>query len=302
MSTSSSRATFVTSAVACTRDHRPSEACAYRVAWAINPHMRPGTGDPVEAAKEARRLAAALHAEGAQTIELPFVHGAHDSVFTKDAALLLEGPRGRRALLARPANAERAAEPAARARSLEALGFEIVTAPRNTWEGGDVAVLPDGKGLLLGHGLRSDRTAAAWLEIRTELPVVPLELRDPHLFHLDMALTVLPDGTVLACDEVFAPGALRELERWDGVRDVVRIPRAEALAFGLNVVPVGEAVLCPADAPTVEAALRRRALRPVRVELREFQLAGGSAACLVARVHPDAREAARVERRDSAVA
>ncbi len=154
-------------------------------------------------------------------------------------------------------------------------------------------MLPGARGALLGHGLRSSARAASALELFLDAPVTPLELKDPHLYHLDTALTVLSDGTALVCTEAFTQEALHTLERTEGITRVLPVPRSEALGFGLNLVEVGTRVLVGAQAPRVEALLRSLGRRPVRVRLDQFHLAGGSAACLVSQVHQPAPALAR---------
>src|SRR5689334_21168372 len=95
--------TFVVSAVHCAADHLRGARCAYRVAWSINPHMRVGAADPRRARAQHRALRDALVREGARLVDLPFVHGAYDSVFAKDNAVLAGGAGAQnapRALLA----------------------------------------------------------------------------------------------------------------------------------------------------------------------------------------------------------
>lgn len=275
---------FAVSELCCPKEHARSSECAYQVAWSINPHMRVGQVSWRRAAAQHRALKAALTEAGARLLPLPFVHGAFDSVFAKDSALLAHHRGQGMALLAAMRHPERRGELVARARALEARGFEVMESPPVYLEGGDVQVLRGA--VLMGHGLRTSRRAAGVLEAFFELPVTPLELRDPHLYHLDTALTVLEDGTALVCREAFTEESLAALERTRGVREVVAVPREEALGFGLNLVQVGRTVVVGGSAPTVEAALRERGYAPVVVPLEQFHLAGGSAACLVARVHP----------------
>ena len=100
-----------------------------------------------------------------------------------------------------------------------------------------------------------------------------------------MALSVLSDGTALACRDAFTAESLRQLHAHPAIARVVDIPRDEALRFGLNLVEVDGAVVMGSRAPTVEQAVTARGFRLVHTPLPEFQLAGGSAACLVARIH-----------------
>ena len=285
--------TLAVSALSCT-DHAVEHDCQYQVAWAINPHMTIGAVEFRAAVAEHEHFVRTLEELGATIIRLPFVHGAYDSVFTKDSALLLSRRGIRRALLARLRYPERQREQAARAAFYERYGCEVVCeAAGPSWEGGDIVMLPSGEGMFLGHGWRSGREAASWLERHADVPVWPLELCDPHLYHLDMALTILPDGTALVCESALTPEAMRTIERSPGIRHVVRVPREAALAFGLNVVPIGDTIVCGRHVPGVEAVVTELGYRYHVVPLEQFHLAGGSAACLVATVHRDPQEARR---------
>lgn len=281
------RPTLAVSALQCD-DHLHARECRYQVAWSINPHMAIGAVDFERAAAEHAAFVSALAATGAQLLKLPFVHGAYDSVFVKDPALLLVR-RGRgKALLARFQHPERRQERTARAQAYEQQGYEVTTddqAP--TWEGGDVVMLPSGEGLFLGHGFRSHFAAAAWLERHAGVPVWPLELSDPRLYHLDMVFTILPDGTGLVCPWGLTARSLRVLEQVRGVRRLIRVSRESALRFALNLVAIGDTVVLGSHDPPVEAIVKALGYRCVVVPLRQFHLAGGSAACLVANVHRD---------------
>jgi N-dimethylarginine dimethylaminohydrolase len=280
--------TFVVSKVACAERHGDGRECSYQVAWSINPHMRIGSVDFARAELQASGLRAALSREGARVLDVPFVHGAYDSVFTKDAALLFTR-RGRLcALLAKQRFEVRRREREARAKALGELGFHVSDADGAVWEGGDVVILPDGACALLGYGPRSDRRAAEWLSRELDTPVLPLELVDPKLFHLDMALAALPDGTILVSEGALAPSSLRTLQTVLRGREIVCVPSADALAFGLNLVPVGRAVILGGPVPRIDRLLRAKGFSPVAIPLDEFHAAGGSAACLVARMHEEA--------------
>ncbi len=276
--------TFAVSAVCCHDDHQRERRCRYQVAWSINPHMRVGSVDFKRAHDQHRSLRNALLRAGAQLINVPFVHAAYDSVFVKDSAVLVQRGENLQALLCMPRFSQRRSEQLTRAATFYRLGFTVHEPPSVPLEGGDVVMLPDG-GALLGYGLRSDLGAVACLEKLLGAEVTPLELRDPHLYHLDTALAALSDGTVLLCPDAFSPAALRLLERRRSVRRIDYVPRQEALDFGLNLVQVGTAVLVGGTAPHVQSLLSQRGFHPITVPLDQFQLAGGSAACLVAQVH-----------------
>lgn len=279
---------FVVSAPRCAGGCRldaRSGACSYRVAWSINPHMVVGSADPARAVRQHASFVRTLLRNGAQLSTVPFVHGAYDSVFAKDSAILIKDGPCLRAMLAHPLFGERQREQESRRRALEALGFDVRAAPDAPLEGGDVALAPGRACAFLGHGFRSSKRAAKCLEAFLGVPVVALRLRDPALYHLDTALALLRDGTTLVCEEAFTPSSVRRLRAHvDG--DVVRVGKDEAVRFGLNLVELGRTVVSGADCPAVANALRARGRNVVVAPLGEFHRAGGSAACLVAPLYP----------------
>lgn len=280
-----SRCHFLVSQPRCDgRCDRNDDACSFRVAWSINPHMKIGAVRTEVALQEHAVFVRALEAEGATVTSLPFVHGAFDSVFSKDNAMLLERQDGTvEALLARPKYPERRVEQAARAHELRRAGIVVGgTAP---FEGGDLVMLPDAHGCFLGHGFRSDPAAAKDIAAFLDRDVVCIELRDPRLYHLDMALAVLEDGTALVCAEALTERSRRALEAHPAIREIVRVPLDEALRFGINLVQVGRSVVLAGDSATTARAVHARGYRLRRVTLEQFHHAGGSAACLVSRVH-----------------
>lgn len=282
---------FVVSATCCATPHGTPADCSYRVAWQINPHMRPGEADPLRAGQQHAALVAMLRELGAEVLQLPFVHGAFDSVFPKDTAILAEHRGLRFALLARFDRPERQEEEVQRALHLEALGFTVLGSPPVPLEGGDVVRLGHGP-VLLGHGFRSRRSAAPLLEGFLEREVLPIELVDPWLYHLDTALTALEDGTVICCPDAFSAASLRDLERHPAVQALRFVPREEACRFALNVVQVGGTVLTGArGTPNTTRLLESRGLCVREVDLSQFHLAGGSAACMVGRLYREARVA-----------
>jgi len=275
----------------CVREGRSRE-CAYRVAWKINPHMRVGAVLPRYAVRQHGALVDLLKRVGAHVSTVPFVHGAYDSVFVKDNALLVDVGDGEgRALLARPRFSERAAEQTPRRRALEARGFAVTTSQSAAFEGGDVVMLPFGQGALLGTGFRSDRSAARELSRFLEAPVHVLELRDPRLYHLDTACAALRDGTVAFCPEAFAPASVRWFQRNVSAESLVRVRYEDACNFALNIIEVGQHAILGGPSHALAAELRARGWRVHMPDLQQFRHAGGSAACLVARVHEKPRVA-----------
>lgn len=255
--------------------------------------MRVGAVRSRHAARQHATFVRVLRSLGATVEDVPFIHGAFDCVFSKDNAILVQRTGGAvEALLARPRHEERLLEQQPRARALASLSVRVTGAAAAPLEGGDVVMLPGASSAFLGHGFRSDPRAASALEGFLRRDVTLVELRDPHLYHLDMALAVLDDGTALVCAEALTREGLRAIERHPEIREVIAVPREEAARFGVNLVQAGKAIVWAADAPKTASALRDKGYEVRRVRLDQFHLAGGSAACLVSRVHVQAEAVA----------
>jgi N-dimethylarginine dimethylaminohydrolase len=270
--------------------HSTTPDCTYRISWSINPHMVIGGVDPQRAVLQHAGLIRTVRSLGADVETVPFVHGAFDSVFAKDNAIYTVTAAGlTHALFSRPRHPERQVEQPVRAADLLRAGIQVDMRGVD-FEGGDVIVVP-GRCVILGYGFRSTREAAPEIERYLRLPVLPLELVDPALYHLDTALAVLRDGTVLVCADAFTPASRRAL-RATGLGDVHRVGRDEALQFALNVVEIGDAVVTGTHSRLVNDILAACGKRVVYTPLDEFHRAGGSAACLLAPVYDDAQTVA----------
>jgi N-dimethylarginine dimethylaminohydrolase len=241
-----------------------------------------GGGDPHRAVLQHAGLMRTVRALGADVETVPFVHGAFDSVFAKDNAIYTAAHGLTHALFSRPRHPERQVEQPVRASDLTRAGIAVDTRGVD-FEGGDVIVVP-GRCAILGYGFRSTREAAREIERYLRLPVLPVELVDPALYHLDTALAVLRDGTTIVCDDAFTPASRRALRGMD-LGDVHCVSRDEALRFALNIVEIDDAVVTGTQSPVVNEILVACGKRVVYTPLDEFHRAGGSAACLLAPVY-----------------
>ncbi len=93
----------------CLLEHDAS--CRFQIAWKINPYMQIGAAIQVRAIEQHTAFVTTLRSLGARVLQLPFIHGAFDSVFIRDSALLRRDDRGLELLPAAPRFAQRATEP-----------------------------------------------------------------------------------------------------------------------------------------------------------------------------------------------
>jgi N-dimethylarginine dimethylaminohydrolase/methylmalonyl-CoA mutase cobalamin-binding subunit len=244
----------------------------FDVVYSINPWMDPGK--PVDA-----RLALLqwqrirdVFVELGHTVELiPPVPGLPDMVFAANGATVIDG----RALVARFRYDERAAEPPAYLDWFAARGCEARQAAWTNEGEGDFLVA--GGWLLAGSGFRTDRRSHAESEEFFGRPVIGLTLVDDNYYHLDTALAVLDEQTVMYYPAAFAPGSQEILRAL--FPDAIIATDEDARAFGLNAVSDGRHVVLPAGASSLTAQLRERGFEPIDVEVSELLRAGGGVKC-----------------------
>lgn len=261
------------------------QTCGFQVAWQINPHMKVGEVDLAAALLQHRQLAKNLQAAGAELFYVPFIHAAYDSVFVKDAAILMKQQNQTRALLANFRHAERQIEQSQRALHLERIGFMVSRKCPYVFEGGDVAADLNLGLAFMGFGFRTDVRAGPYVAQFLNVEVVALELIDPYFFHLDTALTLLSDGTVLAYEGAFSAQSWQTLLNCSKIETLIGVNREEALQFCLNCVEVDDNVIMGSEVSRLNHLLAKFGKRVSSCSLEQFLKAGGSAACLVAKIY-----------------
>ncbi|MFI6674413.1 dimethylargininase [Kribbella sp. NPDC050470] len=250
----------------------------FDVTYSINPWMNPRTptAQPLAAAQWQ-----AVHdqlVELGHTVDLiPPVPGLPDMVFAANGATVW----GDRALVARFRHAERDAESAAYLAWFRGRGLKVEQAESANEGEGDY--LSAGSWLLAGNGFRTDRRAHVESEQYFGRPVIGLTLVDARYYHLDTALAVLDEQTVMYYPDAFTPGSqaiLREL-----FPTAIIATADDAGAFGLNAVSDGRNVLMPTGATQLEAKLRDAGFEPIGLDVSELLRAGGGVKCCVLELH-----------------
>ena len=229
-----------------------------------------------------RRLGLAVH-------ELPAAPGREDMVFTANGAIVL--PRaggGADVVLSRMNHPSRQAEVPLLAAWLRAHGF----APRELPAGcgrleghGDVLLVPGRRLLLGGHGGRSGLAALAAAADALDAPLVPLPLVGDVFYHLDTALAVLDEESVLLHPPAFRPEALAALSTlFPRLIEADAREAREDLACNAHALPARAdgrvPVIVPAQAERTAARLAAEGYEVVPADVSEFHKSGGSVFCL----------------------
>jgi N-dimethylarginine dimethylaminohydrolase len=251
----------------------------FDVSYAINPWMDPSVPvDRLLALAQWSALVEAYRAAGHRVDLLDPVPGLPDMVYAANGAFVLDGM----VLPARFAYAERAPEAAAHAewhrRNGAGWAAPVIAEPTAANEAeGDFAVLADR--ILAGSGFRTSRAAHGELAALTGREVISLELVDPRLYHLDVALTVLDDERdhIAYFPDAFSPDSQRRLA--ECFPDAILATEADAFAFGLNCVSDGRNVFVPAGAADLRMQIAAAGYRPVSIDLSELAKGGGSVKC-----------------------
>ena len=163
----------------------------YGIEYEINPWMnRARPADQPVAVEQWQALRELLTAAGAETLLVQPEPGLPDLVFTANAALIFQ----QRAILSRFHHPERQREEGVFRRWFQAHGCDVVESPAGmSFEGAGDALFC-GDTLFAGYRMRSDALGHQQIAALLNCRMIPLELVDPHYYHLDTCFSPLAPG------------------------------------------------------------------------------------------------------------
>jgi N-dimethylarginine dimethylaminohydrolase len=255
----------------------------FTVEYAINPWMDTTVAvDAALAVKQWEVLRTTLRDLGHTVHVLDAVPGLPDMVYAANGAFSVGG----RVYGARFKYPQRFDEAAAHQVFYRTGDWQLTIGEQVNEGEGDFAYLPGAYGglVLAGYGFRTDPAAHAEAQEVLGRPVISLRLVDPAFYHLDTALAVLDDRHVAYYREAFSAASQRVLAQL--FPDAVLADRADAEAFGLNLVSDGRHVVLNTEAVAMGHKVRAAGYLPVHVELTELKRGGGSVKCAVAELRP----------------
>jgi N-dimethylarginine dimethylaminohydrolase len=253
-----------------------------------------GKPDMTEALREYEAFESILKASGAEVLHFPENSSVNmDSIYCRDASIVTD----RGIILCNMGKEGRKAEPGAKRKAYEAMGFTIlgeITDP-GTVEGGDVAWL-DEKTLAVGHTYRTNpegirQLSALLAPMGVDVITVPL----PHykgpsdVFHLMSILSPVASDLAVVYSPLM-PISFREWLLQRGVR-LVEVPEEEFESMGCNVLALGPRdCLMVAGNPITRSRLLEAGCKVTEYKGNEISVKGGGGPTCLTR--PLAREEA----------
>jgi ornithine--oxo-acid transaminase len=247
----------------------------FDVSYAINPWMDLSVRvDRERAQRQWDALVATLRAAGAEIELLAPLPALPDLVFTANLGLV----DGATFIPARMRHPERQPEAAHAESWFRDHGFGIRRLGEDVIQEGAGDALPFGPALVAGYRTRSSASAYVELARLVEGRILPVELIDERVYHVDIAFCPLDARTALVAPAALDADSVRLLAEL--VPDPIMLTEDEARAFCANAVVVGRTVVMPACSRRLRRELRARDLEPVVVDVSEFLKAGGGPRCL----------------------
>lgn len=257
----------------------------YGIEYEINPWMKKEQGsESARARQQWRRLHDTLVDLGVQVELMEPRQGLPDLVFTANAGLVF----GDCFYSSRFRHEVRARESPRFDAWFAEHGFRVEHLPEDMYFEGAGDALFCGELLFAGYRIRSDIQGHQYLARQLQRCVLPLELVNPHFYHLDTCFCPLAPGVAIYYPAAFDVYGRKVLQMH--IPRLIPVEEADAVRFGCNAVVVGQTVIMNSGCAALAAQLRATGFDPIGVELDEFLKAGGSAKCLTIRL--DGEEAA----------
>jgi N-dimethylarginine dimethylaminohydrolase len=261
----------------------------FRVAYAINPHMKTADGslqkvDSAKALSQWKNILQILEECGLEVEVLDGDPDFPDMVFAANQSfpfwnLSKNAPD---LILSHMARNEREGEVQYFEDFFQTLGYGIHSLPKKTkFEGtGDAIIDLDRKIIFCGFGFRTDSSAPARICEQTGYAVVPLQLTNENLYHLDACFALLNSKSVVVAKDAFAKETLKLIEA--AFENVIYVDADEASkTFAANLFcPNSKDVIIEEQNEKTIAQLEKLNYRVHPVNTSEFIKAGGSVFCI----------------------
>ena len=248
----------------------------YAVHYEINPWMQlKNPPDPYLAARQWNNLSNVLKQLGAQIVTIDQSPDCPDMVFTANAGVVA----GNIFIPSHFRYQERRAEEKPFAHFFKSRRYRVADAAKGLFFEGEGDLLAYRDMLFGGFHFRSEPKAQKRVSAALKKPLIPLDLVQPHFYHLDTCFCPLDDRTVMYYPEAFDKKGQRMIR--ERVADPLPVSRKDADHFACNAIRIGRTVVLNQASPALKKALDQRGYGVIETPTTEFIKAGGSVKCLL---------------------
>ena len=251
-----------------------------------NPYMKKHVGklDGIKAREQWAEIKRCFEEIGVRVEVIPAAKDCEDMVFAANqifAGLSADGDRV--CMLSRMKFPSRQREVDHFAAWFKGKGYRVheITAGKNFFEGGGDAIWHPGRGLIWGgYGVRSDAAIYPEIAVLFGVPVITLELKHAHFYHLDTCFCPIDETTALVHSPSLSETG-QELIRavFKNVVEVNEHEATECMACNATAFGGKNVVMQRGAKRTVES-LRKLGFQVHELETGEFMKSGGSVFCM----------------------
>ena len=247
----------------------------FKVEYAINPWMVPGTKVDLELAKDQwNGLKRTIEEAGAEVKVVPPNENHPDLVFTANSGII----KGNDVLIANFKFEERRGEEEIYLKWFEENDYNVSRIPSDyKFEGrGDAFVYGD---YLVGsYGVRSDKEALLYIAEHFELEPVIVELAQEKFYHLDTCFQHFSNGHAIFYPEAFKDNSLSAFSE---LFELIPVSESDANELACNAVVIEDTVIFPSENIDAINEVEDLGLTSKVANVSEFLKSGGACQCLV---------------------
>lgn len=248
----------------------------FQVLYEINPWMKVARPVNVERAHaQWQGLYLTLQGLGAKVSLIPQEPNCPDMVFTANGGIV----RGKTFIPAHFRFPQRRLEEDAFIRFFRRKGYTILDAAQGAFFEGEGDLLSWRDWLFGGYRFRSELSAHERIAKALKKKLIPLELAQPHFYHLDTCFFPLDHRSV-----IYFPGAFDQRGRdaiLKHVEQPISVSKEDAHRFACNGIRIGRTIVLNKASAAFKRRMEREQYEVLEIPTGEFIKSGGSAKCLV---------------------
>jgi N-dimethylarginine dimethylaminohydrolase len=146
-----------------------------------------------------------------------------------------------------------------------------------------------------GYNIRSNVEAYKWMEENFKMKIIPLEMVDEYLYHLDCSVFPINNNKTIICTELYKPDEIKQLEEYT---EIIDINIDEAYSGITNSVRMGNMILCASNISELkktheyydyeknkieilEKICSNEGMEPIIFNLSEYMKSGAMLSCMI---------------------